>query len=251
MKTKISVCIITKNEEKNITRCLKSLEWADEIIIVDSGSVDDTIEICKKFDCKIYQSEWLGFGTTKKLAVDYAVNDWILSIDADEEISDQLRNKLHSILNTDDSNGYKIKRNSIYLNKEIKFSGWQDDFPLRLFNKREGNFNDASVHESVVLANPKIKKINEPIFHYPYYSISIHIKKINLYSQLSAEKMYQIGRKTNLLFALTSAMLKFFKMYFIRFGFMDGKVGFILSTLSAYSNFLKYLKLWELWKIKK
>ena len=147
----LSVSIITKNEEDNIERCLDSVKWANEIIIVDSGSTDHTLEICKSYNCKIIETEWLGFGLTKQIGVNAATNNWILSIDADEEVTSELKNKILELVQSTTFHAFNIKRVSYYLKKRIQYSGWQTDRPLRLFNKQYGNFNDASVHESVVI----------------------------------------------------------------------------------------------------
>jgi len=242
---KISACIITKNEERNIERCLSSLFWVDEIVVVDSGSTDKTLEICEKHKCKIIASEWLGFGPTKNLAVSIAKNNWILSIDSDEEISPLLMKRIQS-LDTTKYNGFLIKRSSYFLGKKIKFSGWQNDYPIRFFNKKYGNFNNETVHESVILSPFRTSKINEEILHYPYTSIFDHLVKINLYSELSASKMQKKNKKVSILFAILSGLIKFIKMYFIKLGFLDGKEGFILSFNSSFAQTIKYLKLWSL-----
>ena len=162
MNNKLSATIITHNEEENIEKCLKSLHWVDEIVVVDSYSQDRTVEICKKYNCNVIQTEWLGFGKTKQVAVNHAANDWILSIDSDEEVSETLAEKIKIILADPKYDGYKIKRNSYYLGKEIKHCGWDNDYPIRLFNKNYGKFNEKEVHESVVINGTK-GKIEEPI----------------------------------------------------------------------------------------
>ncbi|MCW8849659.1 MAG: glycosyltransferase family 2 protein [Melioribacteraceae bacterium] len=241
MKNKISATIITRNEEANIERCLLSLDWVDEIVIVDSFSEDQTIRICEKHGCKIIQTEWKGFGRTKKYAVDAASNDWILSIDADEEVTVELKNKILSILENPKFDGYKIKRTSYYLGSKIKYCGWDRDFPLRLFNRKSGSFNDKEVHESVVI-NGKKDKINEALLHFTYPTISSHIAKMNRYTDLS---LNQIDKKYSLFSSLFLGINKFLKMYFLQKGFLDGKVGFLLSLNSAYGVFLKYIKTWQ------
>jgi len=247
----ISVSIIVKDEEDNIERCLKSIyNWADEIIVVDSGSTDNTLKICKKYNCKIHKTHWLGFGKTKQLGVNLTENDWILSIDADEEISNQLKKEIKDIIVSNKFNGAYIKRISYYLGRQIKYSGWQNDYPLRLFNKRYGNFDDATVHESVVLNKSKTLKISEPIYHYPYKTLHEHISKINLYTTLSAETLFIRSKKTPLFFAVLSGITKFIKMYFFKKGFLDGKEGIVLAILSSYSSLLKYMKLWSMWRKK-
>ncbi|MBT4360547.1 MAG: glycosyltransferase family 2 protein, partial [Candidatus Marinimicrobia bacterium] len=142
----LSITIITKNEERNIRRCLDSIQWAEEVVIVDSGSTDQTLAICKSYNCRIIHTEWLGFGKTKQLAVNETTHDWVLSIDADEVITPELQSAIQSVLKNPKADGYQIKRESFYLKRKIKYSGWQNDYPLRLFNKRKGQFNDAPVH---------------------------------------------------------------------------------------------------------
>lgn len=242
---KISATIITKNEEKNIERCLKSISWVDEIIVIDSGSTDKTLEICKKYNCNIIETEWLGFGRTKKFAVNSASNNWIFSIDADEEVTDELENRIKKILENPTKNGYKIKRKSFYLGKMINYCGWSSDYPLRLFNRKHGNFNEKEIHESVNVEG-KVEKIEKPLLHYTYPTISSHIKKINRYSDIQAMVLKKRAKKYPLFLVLFFGLNKFIKMYILHFGFLDGKEGFILCSNSAYGIYLKYLKLWEL-----
>lgn len=242
---KISAVIITKNEELNIERCLKSLHWVDEIVVVDSGSTDGTIEICKKYNCKIVNSDWLGFGRTKKLAVNSAANNWIFSIDSDEEVTVNLKNKIEQILENPKHNGYRIKRNSFYLGRLIKHCGWENDFPLRLFNRKFGNFNGKEVHESVQIKED-IVHINEHLLHYTYPTIEIHIKKTDRYSTIQAQEMYNSGKSFPIIFAILFGINKFINMYLLRLGFLDGREGFILCSIYALGVYLKYVKLWML-----
>lgn len=239
---KLSATIITFNEEKNIERCLKSLQWLDEIVIVDSYSTDKTIEICEKYGCKIIQTEWKGFGNTKKYAVDNASNNWIFSIDADEEVSEELRIEIEKLLKNPEFNAYKIKRNSFYLNEEIKYCGWHRDFPLRLFNRKYGNFNDKQVHESVIINGEK-GKIEAPLYHYTYPTISSHFSKINRYSDLAQNNIS--SKKYGITISIFLGLNKFMKMYVLQKGFLDGKIGFLLSFHSAFGVYLKYIKTWQ------
>lgn len=243
----LSVTIITKNEEKNIERCLRSLSWVDEIVVVDTGSTDSTKRICQKYNCKIVESSWLGFGKTKKLAVDSAKNDWILSIDSDEEVTNELRNEILSILKSPSNNAYRIKRTSFYLDRMIKHCGWNSDYPLRLFNRKYGNFNDKEIHESVVMTEGiVVRKIEQIILHYTYPTIDSHINKVNRYSRLQAEEMKQKGKSYSLIAAKIFAINKFINMYLLRLGLLDGKEGFILCSIASFGVYLKYVKLWKL-----
>jgi len=244
----ISVTIITKNEENNIARCISSVDWADEIIIIDSGSTDNTLSICNKLKCRVIQTEWKGFGNTKQIGVDACNNKWILSIDADEEVSTELRDNILSAIKQETYSAYKIRRTSYYLSKRIKHCGWDNDYPLRLFQKKHGHFNSETVHESVIIDNNSISSINAPLFHHPYPSLEHHLSKVNLYTTLGAKKYQKEGKKSSLNFALLSGLVKFIKMYILKKGFLDGKEGLILCSVSAYGAFIKYTKLWLLTK---
>jgi glycosyltransferase involved in cell wall biosynthesis len=248
---KISAVIITKNEEKNIVRCLSSLDWADEIVIYDSDSSDKTIPLCKQFNCRIHSSSiWEGFGITKQKAVDLTHNDWVFVIDADEEISPELKNCLLSFKNSLPAfDAYQIKRISYYGNKLVKFSGWQNDYTLRLFNKNFARFNTKKVHESVVVKG-KTSQINQPILHFTYPEIKTHIQKMTAYSFIGAQQAFEKGKKSTILYAFLNAFFKFIKMYFLKLGFLDGKTGFILALNSSFGVWLKYIYLWELCKKK-
>jgi glycosyltransferase involved in cell wall biosynthesis len=245
MLKKISATIITKNEEHNIEQCLKALSFVDEIVIVDSGSEDKTLEICKKYNCTIFQTQWLGFGKTKQLAVDKAGNDWILAVDADEIITDELKTEILAKVKKPTADGYRIKRNSFYLNKQIKHCGWNKDYTLRLFNKNKGSFNDRLVHESVQIPSDKIGTIHQPMLHFTFPTVDAHLSKMIKYARLSAEQKWAKGHTASPPKAIFAGTLKFIKMYIIQLGFLDGKFGFLLSVNSAYGVYLKYIYLWE------
>ncbi|MGD9898694.1 MAG: glycosyltransferase family 2 protein [Calditrichaceae bacterium] len=243
---KLSIVIITKNEESNIGRCLKSVRWADEIVVIDSGSTDRTLEICRDYSCVITSSEWLGFGRTKQLAAATASNHWLFSIDADEEMTTELANKIREILSGNvQKNGYRIRRMSFYLGKLIRHSGWNRDYPLRLFNRKHGTFNEKDVHESVEI-DGDIGNLNEPLLHYTYPTISSHLIKMDRYTSIGADVLYQKGKKVTIAGAIIRGIVKFIKMYIIQGGIMDGREGFVLALNSAYGVYLKYLKLWKL-----
>lgn len=238
---KVTATIITINEEDNIERCLKSLNWVDEIVILDSGSSDKTLEISSGYNAKILKTEWLGFGKTKKAAVDAASNNWIFSIDADEVVCEELKGKVVKILENPEHSGYKIKRHSYFLGKRIKYCGWSSDYPLRLFDRTKGNFNEKEVHESVEISS-SIGTITEPLLHYTYPTIGTQITKLNRYSDLQARVFIESGKTYSILSAIFFGFIKFITMYFIRLGILDGKAGFILCYNTAFSVYLKYVK---------
>lgn len=240
----VSVVIITRNESANIERCLRSVAWAEEIVVVDTGSVDGTPAICQAMGCRVIEAEWQGFGLTKRLAVDMAANDWIFSIDADEEATPELSAAISIILAQPKHNSYQIKRRTYYLGKLIKHSGWHRDYPLRLFNRLFGNFNDKPVHEFVEAAGSS-GTIDECLYHYSYPTITAHIAKMNRYSDLSATAEVNAGKTCSFFYPPVAGLWKFIKMFVIRGGVLDGWVGFILALNSAFGVYLKYLKIWE------
>ncbi len=243
---KISVTIVTLNEERNIERCLKSVQWADEIVIVDSGSTDRTLDICRDYDCHVIKTEWLGYARTKQLAVDAATHDWIFSIDADEEATPELGATIRGIVNGDSLvKGYRIKRCSFYLGKMIKHSGWNKDFPLRLFHRDFGRFNLRPVHEGVEV-NGKIGFIEQVLLDYTFPTLVSHIRKIELYSELGALEKKEKGRKGGGYVAFLRGIYEFIRLYFFKAGFLDGRYGLILATNSAFAAYMKYLLLWEM-----
>ncbi|MCG8473825.1 MAG: glycosyltransferase family 2 protein [Desulfobacterales bacterium] len=241
----ISAVIIAKNEELNLEKCLKSLSWADEIVVVDSGSQDRTIEIAKAHGARVIETPWLGFGKTKQFAVESASHDWVFSIDADEVVTEALQKDILSCAGSGDVGGYRVQRLSFYLGRAIRFSGWRSDAPLRLFDRRLGRFNDKMVHESVEMGAP-VGMIRSQMLHYTYPTIASHLAKIESYSGLGALQQFEKGKKINLFSAAMHGAGKFLKMYVFQLGFLDGKEGFILSVISSFGVALKYFKLWEL-----
>ncbi|MGQ1945598.1 glycosyltransferase family 2 protein [Geofilum sp. OHC36d9] len=242
----LSVVIITKNNESIIEKCLQSVAWADEIVVIDSGSTDNTIGICNKYKCKVIKSDWLGFGRTKQLAVEHASHNWIFSIDSDEVCTKKLKEEIIQIINNENVvSGYRIKRQTYYLDKPIRYCGWQNDYPLRLFRRDKGTFNSNEIHEFVELEG-EIKTIPSLLLHYSFPTISSHFEKMNKYSSLSAKVSFEKNKQSSLLSALLKGSFKFFKMYILQLGFMDGMTGLILSKNSAFGVYMKYIKIYEL-----
>lgn len=242
----LSVIIITKNESRNIRRCLESVSWADEIIVVDSGSEDDTLSICRQFDCRIEGSDWSGFGPQKNKALKLATSEWVLSIDADEEVSPALRREIEAVINDNDSNtAWRIRRKSSYCGKVLNYSGWNPDFVLRLFKRRAGRFSDDLVHERVLIdqENTLISQLDAPLFHYPMPGFEQAIEKMNLYSTLSAQDKFRKGEKSSLLKAVSRGCWTFFRVFVLYRGFLDGRHGFMLAISNAGGTYYKYVKL--------
>jgi len=244
----ISVLIITKNEQSNIEDCLKSVLWASEIIILDSGSSDDTKNISTKYTKNFHtNTDWQGFGIQKQRALEFANEDWVLFLDADERVSDELRDeilqKVQSSLNND-INGYFIPRLSNYLGKDIYHCGWYPDYTLRLAKRSKCKFSTDIVHERMILDGCSAKLKNY-LKHIPYKSISHHLLKIDFYTSLSAEKKFLLARRISWNRIFINAFFAFFRTYFLKKGFLDGWRGLIISISSGFTVYIKYLKLME------
>ncbi len=240
----LSVTIITKNEEANIRRCLDSVRFAHEIVVLDSGSGDDTVRICEDFGCRVFSVPWQGFGLTKQAAVDAASCDWVLSVDADEELSSDLQNRLKTMDAPKAVHGFTIQRKTFYLGRPIRFSGWGSDAPLRLFRKSKGGFTRDIVHEKVVVTG-KTGIMKECMYHYSYPTVSSHLKKIDHYTTLGAEKLAEKGKNAGPVTAVFRGLFKSFQMYILKLGLLDGKEGFTLAMISGFGVYIKYIKLWE------
>ncbi len=231
---KISVVIITKNEEKHIKNAIQSALFADEILVLDSGSIDKTCDIAKNLGARVEHQEWLGFGCQKNKAVELASNDWVFVLDADEEITEKLRYEIIETLQSPLSNGFYVARLNNFFGRDIKTCGLYPDYTIRLFNRSKGFFNELPVHESVQIQG-QVSKLKNHMTHIAYESIDEFIQKQNHYSGLSP-------KKRNILKALISPFWTFFKLYFIRRGFLDGRHGFIIAALYSQYTFWKYIK---------
>ena len=234
MANKLSIVIITKNEEKFIFDALKSAIFADEVVILDSGSEDQTCNIAKKIGARVEQQAWLGFGAQKNKAVELADNDWVFVLDADERITPELRDEIISTLKNPQFDGYRIARLNNFFGKYIKTCGLYPDYSIRLFNKNKGKFNDVAVHESVQI-NGRVLSLKNHMIHLAYENIDEFKVKQKRYASLS-------HKKRNRLKALISPVWTFFKLYFIKLGFLDGWHGFTIARLYAQYTFWKYIK---------
>lgn len=244
---RVSAVIITFNEARIIAKTLSKLWWCDEIIIIDSGSTDTTIDICREAGCAVYHRPFNGFGPQKKYGVSKAKNDWILCIDADEILTDELIAELTDELCKSEMNvaGYAISRNLVFMNQVFQFGKEANDRIVRLFNRTKGNWDDAAVHETVQLNGP-VKKLKNKILHYSYHGYTQLLDKINLYSTLGAKKLYgKKSGKSKVVLAL-SIPFNFFKYYIIDRNFLNGFHGFTWAALNAFYHYVKYLKLTEM-----
>lgn len=245
-RTKLSALIITKNEAHHIRACLESLQWADEIIVVDSGSTDQTREICQELGAKVYLHDWPGFGIQKNRALQYASHEWVLSIDADERVSPELQAAIKSVLeeSTPSFNAYTVARISSYCGRFIRHSGWYPDHIVRLFKRKQFTFSPDLVHERVLVDQQEpTHLLTGYLYHYSYENLEQVLLKTNLYSSLSAESLYQRGKRANLVTAILHGLWAFIRTYFLRAGFLDGTHGFMLAVSNAEASYYRYLKL--------
>lgn len=245
---KISVTIITFNEEDNIEDCLKSVQWAEEIILVDSGSSDATVEISKKYTDKIYFNKWQGFANQKSFALEKALNEWVLSIDADERITPELKDE---ILNSDLSSaeGYYILRKNYFLDKVIKYCGWGSDFQLRLFRKSKTKLTERLVHEGFIVEG-KTSKLKNQMIHLTHTDLKKTFSKINDYSTLEAVEKHK-RKNINGFTMILYPFIAFIQHYIFRKGFLDGVHGLMVSINHAMTKLQVYMKIWEINKVKR
>jgi glycosyltransferase involved in cell wall biosynthesis len=246
---KVSACIICFNEERNIRRCLESVAWADEIVVLDSMSEDKTVDMAKAYTDRIYQRAWTGYVDQKNFALSKAGGEWVLSLDADEEVTEALRNEIQKEIQKGEAHeGYWIPRRSFYQGRWIYHSGFYPDKQLRLFRREQGHWVGGRVHERVEVQG-SIGELKNDLLHYPYQGvISGQLATVNRFSSLLAEDLYAKGKRYRLALLLTRPPFKFLEVYFLKLGFLDGLAGFIIAVSSAYAMFVRYVKLREMEK---
>ena len=248
MKSTISVIIITKNEGHDIRDCLKSVTWADEIIVLDSGSTDDTVLIAKEYTDKVYVSDgWQGFGMQKNRVLAHASCFWVLSLDADERVSNELRMEIQHAIQSENVSVYRIPRLSSYCGKFIRHSGWWPDYVARLFKRGIATFSNDLVHERLVYEGAA-SNLTKPLLHITYKDLDEVILKINNYSTSGAKNNHLKGKRGSLKLAIVHGLWAFIRTYIIRAGFLDGAEGFMLAVSNAEVTYYRYLKLFYLSK---
>ena len=251
MSVKISVAIITFNEEKNIKRCIKSVDFADEIVVVDSLSSDKTCDIAKQLGAKVIEQKFLGHIAQKQLAVDNCSNEWILSLDADEELSTKLKDEIKNlILKPLKYDAYIMPRVSFHLGRWIRHGGWYPDAKIRLFNKNKAHWGGYNPHDKVIV-DGTIGKLRGDLQHYVFKDLRHNIDTNNSYSSIMAQDLDNDGKKFSIFKLLLKPLGKFLEVYIYKRGFLDGMAGFIIAVGASYSMFLKFAKLWEIQKVQK
>jgi glycosyltransferase involved in cell wall biosynthesis len=244
----LSVIVITKNEEDRIADCLSSVtDVMDELIIFDSGSTDATVEICKKFTDKVFETDWPGYGIQKQRALAKAKGKWVLSIDADERLTVELAKEIKEIVNSDPEEvAFKIQWAVIVFGKQLNY-GRSARYVLRLFRREGAKFSDDIVHEKVVLSAGKVSKLKNRLLHYSIRDYEHLLSKNSLYAWLGGKKRYEAGVTGGGLWgASIRAVLVFFQVYILRRGFLDGSVGFLMAVMFSQAAFNKYAALWTL-----
>lgn len=243
---KLSGVVIAKNEEINIERCLASLSFCDEIIVVDSHSTDNTVEFAKKFTSKVFLKKWNGYVEQKNYAVGLANSEWVLSLDADEEVSEELKEEIQETIKREpNEDAFTVPRRTIHSGQWIKHGGWYPNRLVRLFRKNRGAWCGQSVHEAWETTGA-VGELKSDLIHYSFENLSDQVQRNDLYSTLGAKALFDSNCSFSVWYLIFKPVSKFVETYVLKFGFLDGYRGFFISVSAAYSVFLKWAKLWEL-----
>ncbi len=240
----VSVIVITRDEEHVIVDCLESVGWADEVVVLDCGSTDRTVEICRTYTDRVYETDWPGFGIQKNRALSHARCDWVLSLDADERVTPALAEEIRAHLQHEhtNANGLIIPFQSSYLGRTMRHGDWRNEKHLRLFRRSAGRFSDDPVHERLIV-DGEIGTLENPILHHSFANLEEVLDKVNRYSTAGAEQRFARGQRSSLFKALSHASWTFFSGYVLKAGFLDGREGFLLATSNAEGSFYTYMKL--------
>jgi len=243
----VTATVITKNESDAIADALKSLSWADEIIVVDAESTDDTVAIARQFTDRVYVRPWNGYVDQKNHAAGLATHNWIFSLDADERVSKELSTEIRALLQTEPSvRGYRMPRVSFYLGRWMRTTDMYPDYQLRLYDRRHAKWEGMHVHESVTVDTGLVGYLKSELQHYPYKDLSEHLIRMDRYTTLAARQMFEKGKRATRLELLVHPPVAFARNYILKGGFRDGKAGLIISLVNSYYVMLKFAKLWEL-----
>lgn len=248
---RVSACVIAGNEEANIEDCVRSVAFCDEVVVVDSHSKDRTRELAAALGARVIEHDWEGHIAQKNFAVSQAKNDWVLCLDADERVTPELKAAVEKVLATEPAcAGYEVNRRNIYLGRWIKHGGWYPDAKVRIFDRRKGRWGGVNPHDHVQVEGP-VASLGADLEHLSYRDVSHHVtKSIDFFSTISAREKLARGQSGVTVQLVLGPPWKFFKMFFLRAGFLDGWRGFIVASLGAFFVFLKYAKLWELEHVK-
>lgn len=254
---KLSVCIIVQDEEAHMEACLESVRWADEIVVVDSHSTDQTVAICERFGAKVVQRDYAGQVDKKNHAVEQASHDWVLSVDADERITPESATEIRALLasahgpNTPDARtvvgpvAYRIRRRTFYFGREIKHGEWNPDWVVRLFDRRWAKFGGTDPHDHVVPGGP-VRDLRETMLHYSYRDFAQQIERVQKFSGFAAQAYFDRGTRAGFWMMFVRPQFRFFKGYVLKLGFLDGIAGLAVAGCSGFYAFARAVKLWEL-----
>jgi len=249
--TKLSVIVVTKNEAHNIAACLASVAFADEKIVFDSGSTDGTPTLCEPFGAWVTVTpDWPGDGPQKNRAIAVAKGEWVLCLDADERVSEALAKEILLVIQNDDDSAFDIPYQSTYCGKAIRFGDWRNESHVRLFKRSAATFTEDIVHCHLKVQG-NIGRLKNPIIHHPFHHLGAMLLKLNDYSTQSAKALFAKGRKATLATALSHSIWSFFRGYFLKLGFLDGKEGFLLAVSNAQGTYYRYVKLMYLCQARK
>lgn len=241
----LSIIIVTKNEAHNIADCIKSVSWADEIIVLDSGSSDDTVKLAIAEGARVIETDWPGYGAQQNRGISETHHDWIYSLDADERITPALAAEIRNAIEKNKFNVFDVPRRSLFVNRFMRHSGWWPDRTRRLFKKGSAKFSNHLIHASLS-TEESVGHLKEPMIHYSYLNYHAVVEKMNRYSSGSALDLNAMGKKGSLAIAIGRGLWAFFRAYIIKMGILDGQPGLILAISNAEATYYKYLKLWEL-----
>ncbi len=253
MINNFSIVIVCKNEEGHIEKVLPTIVGlSDDIVVYDNGSTDNTVSILHSFGVQVHEGEWVGFGKTKKQAVALAKHDWVLSIDADEAMDDELQNSLRRLSFADENTVYRLKFKNLLGDKHLRWGEWGNDKHIRLFNRKQVNWNEAVVHEELILtADIKVKDLPGAVLHRTMKNTVEYSHKMVQYALLNAEKYFAQGKKSSWLMRNINPKFSFVKHYIFQLGFLDGWEGLLSARMTSFYTFLKYARLKELWEEKR
>ena len=243
----VSAIVVCFNEEDRIEACLESINWCDEIVIVDSFSTDRTAEICRRYTERFIQREWAGYRDQKAFAHSQAIKDWVLLVDSDERVTPELRDEIKNSLAHEGTeySGFAVPRLVFYLNRWWWHGGWYPDYDVRLFRRDRATWGGSDPHEKI-LVDGKVRRLKNPLHHFSYRDIDDHIQRINRFTSISSQELRKEGGKWHLSDAICRPAVRFFRSYILKRGFMEGFAGLYVAVTAAVYVFLKYAKLWEL-----
>lgn len=242
---KLSVTIVAQDEEADIGDCLASVAWADEVIVVDGGSRDRTVEIAERGGARVVRQAWMGYAAQKNFALDRATHDWVFSLDADERVTPELREEIAAVLDRGpECDGYEMPRRSYFLGRLMRHGGWYPDYNLRLFRRGKGRFREREVHERVDVEG-RVGRMHAPIDHHTYRSLSEYVQRMDRYSTLAANELRRAGVSAGPMDLVLRPAATFVRMYIVQRGFLDGVRGLMLAGCYAAYTFFKYAKAWE------